>query len=425
MNNKKNTDRSSLNGWLILPFIGLILSPFSAFIELNLPLRPSEVIISGVIGLFCTWLAVQFLRKQYFVPSWMVVFYSINLISAAILFAFWEESEAEERIQSISFIILATVVSLIWIPYFFFSKRVKETFLYHGKEVLNEPNQMKHVGKKIALTTVVYFLIAALAGVVESVYFPRYSLEEVYPAVVNIYCKSSNEEMSMQGGSGVLFSSEGVMLTNAHIFPQDDEYYYLDEEDGCVVILPNEQGESGEMYWAQPYVFIGPSEEYDLAILKIYAAYKNEEGEILGTITQPFPEYACENYDVKLGDEVRILGYPQINEDFEYENLVVTEGIVSSISEDYIFTSAQVEKGSSGGMAIDEHGCMIGVPSGVMSGEYQTLGMIIPMQRVIDFLDIVTELEEESNEEMEEENTVPLPEGDEDEGDEDTASEEV
>jgi S1-C subfamily serine protease len=74
-------------------------------------------------------------------------------------------------------------------------------------------------------------------------------------------------------------------------------------------------------------------------------------------------------------------------------DLTVTEGIVSSIDSDgSILTSAKVDAGNSGGLAVDQRGCMVGVPSAVQEGKFQNLGVVIPTARVLEFSNAVSKL---------------------------------
>lgn len=81
---------------------------------------------------------------------------------------------------------------------------------------------------------------------------------------------------------------------------------------------------------------------------------------------------------VRNGDTVTILGFPKING----ATVTLTRGTVAGFHEDelgnergWIKTDAEIGPGNSGGMAIDEAGELIGVPTFV-SAEARTLGRI-------------------------------------------------
>jgi S1-C subfamily serine protease len=71
------------------------------------------------------------------------------------------------------------------------------------------------------------------------------------------------------------------------------------------------------------------------------------------------------------------------------------ELISSFPSDGTILTSAKIDAGNSGGLAIDRHGCMVGITTAVWEGEYQNLGIIIPVDMVREFVDKAKQLEKE------------------------------
>jgi hypothetical protein len=224
------------------------------------------------------------------------------------------------------------------------------------------------------------------------------SQEEIVSSVVNIFCPSTVRGESPSGGSGVIITGEGIVLTNSHIIPQNETEVNVDET-GCLVVLPDSTtGQPSEMYLANPIVYPGLSDDYDLAFLEIYSAYFSEEDrEYKGTFPRDFPAFddstRCTTDDIKLGDPVRIFGYPAISGGY---SLTVTDGVVSSFpSEGLIVTSAKISHGNSGGLAVDKNGCMIGVPSLVSSDENESLGVIYSMDLVHEFASELSEYLEE------------------------------
>ncbi len=86
------------------------------------------------------------------------------------------------------------------------------------------------------------------------------------------------------------------------------------------------------------------------------------------------------------GSAVAILGYPsygtgagQIFKLYSKIEPTVTEGIISGTDGTYLTTSAKIEHGNSGGLAIDEkNNCYIGIPTASITGEIESLGRILP-----------------------------------------------
>lgn len=231
----------------------------------------------------------------------------------------------------------------------------------------------------------------------EDVIFPssetpgRTSQEKIVSSVVNILCLLSEDGSGLDSengsrGSGTIVSADGLVLTNNHVIPQNEEAL-LTPEEGCLVILPDpERGRPKEAYWANPVVLSGISEKYDIAFLEIYDVFTDEDGIKYGEYPKNFDgQGMCENSNVKLGETLRIFGYPAMSGG---SSLTITEGIVSSFPEDgLIATSAKIDSGNSGGLAVDKNGCMVGIPSAVTIGEYETMGVILSIDLISAFLE--------------------------------------
>lgn len=223
------------------------------------------------------------------------------------------------------------------------------------------------------------------------------SLSEIKKSVVNIICEDIRDG-ELSGGSGTMMRKDGYILTANHIFPQDTDNVFVDDETGCLVTIPDESnGSPDEMYWATPIIIPGISDTYDIAFMEIHDVYTSDEGEKRGRYPNTFssfwdsPKYeqVCSgtNLDVHLGDKVKVLGYPSTSGGL---SLTITEGIISAVDEDGRFlTSAKIDSGNSGGLAVSEIGCITGMPIAVREGDYQNLGQIIPGEEIEKFFNVV------------------------------------
>ena len=80
-----------------------------------------------------------------------------------------------------------------------------------------------------------------------------------------------------------------------------------------------------------------------------------------------------------MGEHVSILGYPGAGG----KTLTVTEGIISGFEFDgatrFIKSSAKLDRGNSGGAAIKDSGCVVGIPSFVQRGQLESIGRILDL----------------------------------------------
>lgn len=219
---------------------------------------------------------------------------------------------------------------------------------------------------------------------------------KIASAVVNILCSDGSDE-GLSGGSGTIMNSDGLILTNAHIIPQNRQEEPLAEL--CVVTLPDARGKAKEIYYGEPIVIPSLSKEYDLAFVKIQGVYTDDDGVKYGQYPkhfQGFLDTICENDNVSLGEQVRVFGYPTISGGGYY--LTVTDGVVSSLPNDgTIVTSAKIDHGNSGGIAVDGKGCFIGVPSMARTGTIESLGIIISNDVIMEFMKELNTLIDKAN----------------------------
>jgi len=77
-----------------------------------------------------------------------------------------------------------------------------------------------------------------------------------------------------------------------------------------------------------------------------------------------------------IGTPVVIIGYPVTG---ARENITATEGIVSGYENNFYITSAKVEQGNSGGIAVNvKENCMLGIPT------YSNRGILESLARILD-----------------------------------------
>ena len=159
-------------------------------------------------------------------------------------------------------------------------------------------------------------------------------------------------------GSGVIFSKEGLVLTNAHV---------IDKTDQLIVGLSDGRRVLGKI--------VGQDSLTDLAVIKL-----KEKG--------PWPTAPLGDSDnLNVGDWAIAVGNP-----FGLEN-TVTLGIISNLNRDVaqlgisdkridlIQTDAAINPGNSGGPLLNSLGEVIGINTLVRSGPGAGLGFAIPINR--------------------------------------------
>ena len=167
-------------------------------------------------------------------------------------------------------------------------------------------------------------------------------------------------------GSGTIISADGLILTNAHVV-LSDRFYRV--EDLIVSLTVADDAPPVRSYYAS---IVQADANLDIAIIKPYQDI-NGNNINYSLLNLPFVPLG-DSDELSLGESLTILGYPGIGG----ETITLTKGEVSGFTAEspygnraYIKTSATIAGGNSGGLAVNERGELIGVPTAVGSGDLE------------------------------------------------------
>ncbi len=196
------------------------------------------------------------------------------------------------------------------------------------------------------------------------------SLQELYekcaPSIVAISGYIDGKR-GYNWGTGVILSSDGLILTNTHV---------IEDCDRAVVTLSDDREFDAKL--------LGADTISDLAVLKI---------EVTGLLPAEFGESS----DLRVGDRVAAIGNP-LGETFRS---TLTDGIISAIARGISYkgrsmtllqTNTALNEGNSGGALFNMYGQVIGITNMKMMSSYSSIegiGFAIPSSTVKDVVNSI------------------------------------
>lgn len=195
-------------------------------------------------------------------------------------------------------------------------------------------------------------------------------LDVVRPSVVRLTMVDAKGQ-KIGVGSGTIVSSDGLILTNAHVGAPDApglsaQYGAGSKEEPIshviVGITTEADKPAQDTYRAKALVADG---YVDLAVLKIEA--KADGQPLPGALNLPALPLAPDD-SMQTGDELTVLGFPGIAES---DAITVTKGVMNAYVKDphlnsdraFLESGAEIRHGNSGGTAVDGQGRLVGVPT--------------------------------------------------------------
>jgi hypothetical protein len=176
---------------------------------------------------------------------------------------------------------------------------------------------------------------------------------------------STNTTQTQTATAYIGHSTSGKItaITNRHAVLTDNGNLV----DSCVMSMP---GNKNSIYISSSDINLHPDSSIDAARF-----FLDEKDSYLSSLTRKKICFQLPDIKVNIGDQVVILGYPGIG---SQKDITATDGIISGYDYPYYVTSAKIDHGNSGGLAILVKGdCYLGVPSGSVVGSMESLGRIL------------------------------------------------
>jgi len=209
----------------------------------------------------------------------------------------------------------------------------------------------------------------------------------VIGAIAKVYCDLDNNKSTTGSGSVWSYNDNYYLVTNYHVLEdanginefcaitlvQDwnavtEDFDKAYQDDNLLIYAVDT---SAYTYW----------EDLDLAISKLIVY--EQPLSYLEYIAMVTNENEC-NENFSADTKLKIIGYPYTS---AFTLPTITEGIISSWEDignaGYYITSAKIEHGNSGGIAVTEnYYCMVGIPSAVVVGSSESLGRILVLNEL-------------------------------------------
>jgi S1-C subfamily serine protease len=207
---------------------------------------------------------------------------------------------------------------------------------------------------------------------------PAIILADMIKATVQIYgLETQDGELTPSySGSGTIISSTGLILTNAHIAsPASQGHPYQEPEALAIGLMDQEDQPPVFLYLARVLAVDG---YLDLAVIQVTSTIDGADVDPT-SLDLPFVPLGNSD-DLLLGDHLNIFGFPSID-----ENIITStsDEIVGFASEEglgdrtWIKIQGYIPVGNSGGLAANDAGFIIGIPTIVALGPAECRGFIL------------------------------------------------
>ncbi len=205
----------------------------------------------------------------------------------------------------------------------------------------------------------------------------------VLDSIAKVACFLTKNKTIFGSGSVWGVGDDYYLVTNKHVLEEADR-----EDESCAISIARDwnavandvekayQDDNLLIYSLDLNYTYWEIDGFDFAITKIIE--DKQPLSFLDDIAMETNETEC-NENLGVGEKIKIIGFPYTS---SVALPTITEGIISSFEyigdSSYYITSAKIEHGNSGGMAVtNNYHCLIGIPSAVVVGDSESLGRIL------------------------------------------------
>lgn len=192
----------------------------------------------------------------------------------------------------------------------------------------------------------------------------RNATKQALQATVQVLVPDNNGDLREAGSGTVLDADRGIILTNYHVMG-DLKTRELYNQDGLAYISVNPADLKGSPTIKYAAKMIASTVDDDLAVLRIDGMASDPKAALpknLGLVAVP----RGNSEELLPGDPLAVIGFPGLGG----STVTFTNGVVSGFLDEnkdgvyeWIKTDAEVNPGNSGGLAIDQQGDFVGVPT--------------------------------------------------------------
>lgn len=230
------------------------------------------------------------------------------------------------------------------------------------------------------LLTALAALSVFVGSVTAQATLPPSEVRRIAASVVQIYNLDARGE-PQSTGSGTIVDPAGYIFTNHHVIEGGSDF---------AIMTLRDLAEPPELAFFASVVTY--SESFDFAVLQID---RDRNRRPIDPETLNLPIIELSQTPVDLGTRIHVFGFPGIGDNY----LVLTEGTITTIRNGDVGgqripvwnqTDAEISPGNSGGLAVNDEGYMVGIPTAVIS-EQRTggrLGGLLPLETIYALLEI-------------------------------------